>query len=188
MSLQLSELGSVSIVGGNYLYMKGNAADCAYIIASGCIAIIKHVGDVTIEIARLYPGELVGDLSVIQGKRTREHSALAVDTSRMYRIPAELLRTKISSSDPFVQGVIRILMGQIRDYETRFVRRPNSLRDSVVLSRAIARGFLSFAEMHAKDRDMSELVKNANSILSALEAISKLPLNYIDKKHDVIFE
>jgi NTE family protein len=74
------ELALLVLPGGTPLFRQGEAADAAYLVASGCLGVFRHQEDEVDEpilIAEITPGNIVGEMSLLsESERTRSVAAL----------------------------------------------------------------------------------------------------------------
>lgn len=94
---------SVHLAGGEVLFCKGDRSEGGYIVVSGCIAL--RTGDERGSILYVYPGSLVGELSLITSIE-RSAEAVAQERTELRRIRrADLAR--ILRKDPLSAARLR---------------------------------------------------------------------------------
>ena len=94
---------SVHLAGGDVLFRRGDRSEGGYIVVSGCIAL--STGDERGSILYVYPGSLVGELSLITSIE-RSAEAVAQERTELRRIRrADLAR--ILQKDPLSAARLR---------------------------------------------------------------------------------
>jgi len=51
---------------GETIYSEGEASDCAYIIASETVEVLRSMGEAVVPLAHLKMGQIFGEIGVIQ--------------------------------------------------------------------------------------------------------------------------
>ncbi|NVK20644.1 MAG: cyclic nucleotide-binding domain-containing protein [Methylocystaceae bacterium] len=99
---------------GRRIFNEGEAGDFAYIVETGEIGIYKKIAGSEVEIATLNPGEIFGEIAVLDG-RERLASAIALTESTLIIVSRETLEQRIKSADKFVKTLLSIFMTNLRD-------------------------------------------------------------------------
>ena len=85
----------------------------AYIIQSGGVELYKGDGNNKKIIAKIGPGAIFGEMSLID-KRHRAASAMATEATVVIIINEAMFQDKLSKTDPFIRGLLGILTDTIR--------------------------------------------------------------------------
>ncbi len=91
-------LERVRVPEGGTAIREGEPADDCYAIIEGRASVITQVDGQTLELARLEPGDVFGEMSLFE-QRPRSTSVIAVSALDLVRIPASACRT-IEEKDP----------------------------------------------------------------------------------------
>lgn len=127
----LSTLGAAAeelvLVRGDVIFEEGSAPDAMYVVIEGriAIAIANEVDDRESVITLMGPGELFGDLGILDGG-PRSAGARAIEPSRVLRIPAATVLKTLTGDADMLWNVVRMLAGRIRNMD-------EALADSVFL-------------------------------------------------------
>lgn len=113
---------------GDILFRDGDAGDAAFIVESGQIGIYKMVEGEQVELAVLNPGELFGEMAIIDGSK-RMAFAVAKEETVVVEIPAKTLEQKLAKSDPFLRAIMKILVNSLRSVHQAYMRRARSVTD-----------------------------------------------------------
>lgn len=127
---------------GRRIFNEGEAGDVAYIVETGEIGIYKEIEGTEIEITTLNPGEIFGEIAVLDGKE-RLASAIALQDSTLIVVSPDTLEDRISKADKFVKTLLSIFMTNLRDthrtynnpkhnfdgHITSVTRHTNAMRD-----------------------------------------------------------
>lgn len=137
------------LAAGEVVFRQGDTADMAYLIEEGSIQ-IRHDGQGQCEalpLALLGPGEVFGELGVIDGE-PRSATAIAQVPTRLVTVRAEKIRQSIARADPFFAELMRKLVGRLR--KTRAVGNADVM--TALQSSRIGPGF----EEILRERDIAE--------------------------------
>jgi CRP-like cAMP-binding protein len=151
---------------GEILFKDGEPGNAAFIVESGCVGIFKLVDGEEVELATLNPGELFGEMAIIDGSR-RMANAVAKEQTVVVEIPAKTLETKLAKADPFLRAIMKILVNSLRSVHQAYMRRARSLTDYMNAIQYHIQGF----RLYLTRLDEDEMTKAG---LQKLEQIDKL--------------
>ncbi|MGJ3258603.1 MAG: cyclic nucleotide-binding domain-containing protein [Rhodospirillales bacterium] len=151
---------------GEILFKDGEPGNAAFIVESGCVGIFKLVDGEEVELATLNPGELFGEMAIIDGSR-RMANAVAKEQTVVVEIPAKTLEAKLAKSDPFLRAIMKILVNSLRSVHQAYMRRARSLTDYMNAIQYHIQGF----RLYLTRLDEDEMTKAG---LQKLEQIDKL--------------
>ncbi|MFN3075879.1 MAG: cyclic nucleotide-binding domain-containing protein [Alphaproteobacteria bacterium] len=160
---------------GKKIFSQGERGDAAYVVESGRIAIYKNVNDRKVHLATLIKGALFGEMAVIDGS-ARMASAVALEPSVLVRIPASVVEQKLLKVDPFIKGLIGILMDNLRNVHKVYVARPRSAQDFIKLlsdSSAIVRQYTNVVDMNQFSVDMAKRLDQLIVLIDEIKALSE---------------
>ena len=95
------------------IFEAGDRADSVYLIISGEIGIFLPTNNSLKPDFLLGENEIFGEMGVID-KALRVGKAVAISNVNLIKIGQHEFNDKLSNSDPFVTGLIRILVTRIR--------------------------------------------------------------------------
>ncbi|MBO6521496.1 MAG: cyclic nucleotide-binding domain-containing protein [Rhodospirillales bacterium] len=151
---------------GDVLFRDGDPGDAAFIVESGQIGIYKMVEGEQVELAVLNPGELFGEMAIIDGSK-RMAFAVAKEETVVVEIPAKTLEQKLAKSDPFLRAIMKILVNSLRSVHQAYMRRARSVTDYLNAVQYHTQGF----RLYLTQLDENELTKAG---LGKIEQIDKL--------------
>lgn len=114
-----------TLTSGEYLFREGDAPDSAYLIEEGSVDIVSRAAGRPLLIARLGPGDLIGEMSAIDNS-SRTASAIAVTDSVLLVIDNEQIADRLTTADPIVR---MLLEGQMKRYRSMLALLRGRLRD-----------------------------------------------------------
>ena len=97
---------------GEYLFREGDSPDSAFLIEEGAVEIHSGHGRNRFVLARLGPGDLLGEMAVVD-RAPRTGSALAVTDCVLLVIEGDQIEDRLASSDPIIR---MLLKGQMKRY------------------------------------------------------------------------
>lgn len=151
---------------GELLFKDGDPGDAAFIVDSGCIGIFKLVEGEEVELAVLNPGELFGEMAIIDGSRRMAH-AVAKEESVVIEIPAKTLEAKLAKSDPFLRAIMKILVNSLRSVHQAYMRRARSVTDYLNAMQYHIQGF----RLYLTRLDEDEMTKAGMQKLAEIDRL-----------------
>jgi signal transduction histidine kinase len=101
---------------GQVLAAEGDPGDALYAIAAGELEVVKQSRSAEVPIARLGPGEIVGEMAVLEA-RARNASVRAVVASRVIEICRDDVLELVQTRPSAALSIIRTVMGRLRNTE-----------------------------------------------------------------------
>ena len=95
------------------IFNEGDSGDCAFIIELGRVEIYTTDGDVETPISILGPGEIFGEMAVIDVSK-RSASARSVGDTKLTIVYREQLISRIKEADAIVRLLISVLLNRVR--------------------------------------------------------------------------
>lgn len=101
---------------GEKIFREGAPGSRAYIIQSGNVDIVKEVNGENVVVGNVGPGGIFGEMALID-EEPRMASAVVSDTCVCIIVTSALFQKKLGSLDPFLGGVLRVLVENIRSIQ-----------------------------------------------------------------------
>ncbi|RAU21226.1 protein kinase [Paramagnetospirillum kuznetsovii] len=181
------KLEKLTIPAGTVLFRQGDEGDAAYILEKGKVVIFQQVEGQRVELDSIKPGEIFGEMAVID-RSIRMATAVAALDSSVTRIPEPLFARKLGATDKFVHALVTMFIKNIRSSHRIFVRRPRSFRDNIKLIRHFAFNIKRYANL----MDDRPLADEMLGVLAKLEhnlgELAEIGQRAKDKRHDHIIE
>ncbi len=98
---------------GALVFSEGDPGDCAYIVEAGEVDITVADGDQHLKLATRVPGELFGEMAIIDDK-PRSASARAVADCTLLMITRDQLNQRIARTDPILRMCINVVLDHLR--------------------------------------------------------------------------
>jgi signal transduction histidine kinase len=113
----------LSVAGGAEIFKEGDAGDALYVIKSGSVQISAVIGEGERQVlSRLPPGELFGELAIIDNQ-PRSATALAEVETTVYVIPREAMIEMLTSSPQFSFSMMREITQRLREFNRQYIRQ-----------------------------------------------------------------
>ncbi len=108
-------MGSVTreLFAGEVLYRQGDPSDCAWLIERGAIELVSVQGRRTISHGVLGPGDLIGELGMLDGA-PRSATATARAETTLLAIEHDQFLERLVSGDPIVRTLVDSLLRRTR--------------------------------------------------------------------------
>ena len=98
---------------GEVLYRQGDASDCAWLIEQGAVELVSVQGRRTVQHGVLGPGELIGELSMLDGA-PRSATATARGDAVLLAVEHDQFLERLESGDPIVRTLVDSLRRRMR--------------------------------------------------------------------------
>jgi EAL domain-containing protein (putative c-di-GMP-specific phosphodiesterase class I) len=98
---------------GEWLFREGDEGDTAFVIENGLLEICRVEDGRTERIAQLGPGDLIGEMSLID-KMPRSASAFARLPTRLRVITGDHLSEKLADADPLLRLLLKMILKRYR--------------------------------------------------------------------------
>lgn len=98
---------------GDRIFKEGEEGNMAYIVQSGEIEIYREIDGVETILGKVGQGGIFGEMALVDAK-PRMAGARASKGSTIIVVTREMFEQKLAKSDPFIRGLLNILVGNIR--------------------------------------------------------------------------
>jgi EAL domain-containing protein (putative c-di-GMP-specific phosphodiesterase class I) len=99
---------------GQRIFSQGDAADCAYIIERGRVAVLVAGGGRETKIAERGPGDLFGEMAIIDSM-PRTASVQALEECVLLQLTKLQIARRVEAADPVVRLILDVLLARFRD-------------------------------------------------------------------------
>lgn len=103
---------------GDVLFRQGESSRELYVIRSGSVRVSKEEGGVEIELARVGPGEVVGEIAAIDAG-VRSASVVALEETEVFCVDGEQLRATLGKVPEWFRKIAAILVQRLREVDKR---------------------------------------------------------------------
>jgi CRP/FNR family cyclic AMP-dependent transcriptional regulator len=162
-----------------------NLGDAAYIVEEGEVAIFQVLGDEMYEIGIIHPGEMFGEMSMIDGGR-RMATAIACRRTSVKRIPKTVFDRKLHDADIFVKGILKFFLRHIRSSHQYTQVKPRSLRDQMRYLKRTGENLRNYVGQVEDAAMNAELSAAFTQLDAAISRVEKATENVPDSRHDVV--
>ena len=101
---------------GEVVAAEGDDGDTLFVITAGELEVVKRSRSSDVPIARLGPGEIVGEMAVLEGS-PRMATIRAVEPSRIIRISRDVVLELVRTRPSAALSIIRTVTGRLRSTE-----------------------------------------------------------------------
>lgn len=105
---------------GDVILNEGEVGDRAYVVRSGAVAITSIQGGTPVQLAELGPGELFGEMSLID-QQSRSATATALEDTEALVIDRSRVEFDLARSEPLIQFLLRVLVARLRSTDSHLV-------------------------------------------------------------------
>ena len=106
-------MSEISLKPEQYLLREGEESHEMYFVKSGTMAVFKIKNNSEQQIGTIYAGELVGEMSFLDGK-PRSASVRAISECELVVIPQEKLESVIKKQPNWYQALVKTLVDRLR--------------------------------------------------------------------------
>ncbi|TXH06356.1 MAG: EAL domain-containing protein [Nevskiaceae bacterium] len=112
--IAVATLLSRNVRAGEQIFAEGDAADCAYVVETGEVEIHARIDDRVECIAVVGPGDLLGEMAVVDDAPRSATAIAAVDT-RLTPIDRSQLSSRLQTADPIVRLLLDVVLNRLRN-------------------------------------------------------------------------
>ncbi len=105
--------GPIQLQKGDLLFDDGAESNAMYVVKTGCIAIVKKKGKSEIELARIMPGQLFGEMAFFDNK-PRSAGARAVQKSIVVALPFVALHAQFRKFPEWLKAMVKTVNDNLR--------------------------------------------------------------------------
>lgn len=99
---------------GDIIFHQGNPSDCAFIIGSGSVEIVKETTEGEKVIGKLNENEIFGEMGLIDGQ-PRSATARALEDSVMYVINRNSFDILVQKNPKALLPILKVLTSRLRE-------------------------------------------------------------------------
>jgi CRP-like cAMP-binding protein len=108
----------LNLEAGNYLMREGEESNEMYYLSSGTLGVFKRKGDAEQQIGTIYSGELVGEMSFIDGE-PRSATVKALGDCELKVIPKDALQRYLGGQPKWYKALVQTLLDRLRRANSR---------------------------------------------------------------------
>ncbi|HEY5629711.1 MAG TPA: ATP-binding protein [Candidatus Limnocylindrales bacterium] len=146
------------LTAGQVVAAEGDEGDALYVIAEGELEVVKRSRSSEVPLARLGPGEIVGEMAVLEGK-PRNATIRAVVPSRTIRVGRDIVLELVRTRPSAALSIIRTVTGRLRSTESLLRER----------EKLAALGTLSAGLAHELNNPAAAVQRSAGLLREALD-------------------
>ncbi len=109
------------------IFSEGDAADCAYLVEDGWVEILAENGDRQKSLSMIGPGEIFGEMGVIDGS-PRSATAVAAENCRLLRVSAAEFHALLGRHEPFHAELLGKVVARFRDAQKGHLSGTSTVR------------------------------------------------------------
>lgn len=117
------------LAAGDWIFRQADPGDYAFVIESGWVEVTHGIGESSEVLARIGPGELLGEMALIDGN-PRSASARAATEVRLRQVSFEQLSERLDSADPMLRLLLKVMLSRYRDVLSPGSERPLDPNDA----------------------------------------------------------
>ena len=172
---------------GETVFVQGDHGDSAFLLEAGRITIRQVIDGRALELDAVEPGEIFGEMAVLDGGR-RLATATAAQDSVVARLRASGFRHRLEGADRFLRALVMMVIKNIRSSHRVFLRRPRSFRDHVRQMNALSLNVRRFAARLPADEGGGRLVEVLDRLDAALGDLADLASVCRDQRQDIVLD
>lgn len=151
---------------GSVVMRQGDGGNCAFLIQSGQVRVLSESAGRVVELARLGPGQIFGEMALVLDEK-RSATVEAVEDTNLIVVTRKTFDEKLKKSDPTIRAIVPMLMKRIVQGNNAVMNRQGSALDLIEAADSIYRN-LAAAQPTAQHRKTLEV-----SVLPKLEEFKK---------------
>ncbi len=161
---------------GQTLIKEGEYGQQAYLIQSGEVSVSISKDGAEVEVARLGPGQILGEMALIFDS-PRTASIKAVSDCNLIIIGRQQFQEKLQASDPTIRAIVKMLSSRVLDTNNSLINKKGGLGDLKDAARVIYQNI-------AAGLPQNQAWNFKNTVLPQLEALFDSIENFKDRYND----
>jgi signal transduction histidine kinase len=146
------------IQAGQVLIREGSPGDAVYIIEEGEFEVTKRAGDQELIITRRGPGEVIGEMALLDGS-ARSATVRALGDSRVLRIAQDTFQEMLAYSPSARKAILQNVGGRLRSIESTLMQH----------EKMAALGGLAAGLAHELNNPSAAIRRNADHLRNSLD-------------------
>jgi CRP-like cAMP-binding protein len=157
---------------GELLFQEGDAGTSMFVLQSGRVRVYRTIGATEVTIAHLGPGELFGEMAVLEGL-PRTATAVAAEPSVVVELDRQVFEDMVRENGEIALRILRKLSGRLREADQKIdtFLTASSETVTVELLRGLAQGDPKDWRALRGDFDVSVLAQLAGVSLREAESM-----------------
>lgn len=170
---------------GEVLFREGDPGSAAFIVNSGSIGIYKVLEGEEVELATLNPGELFGEMAIVDGSKRMAY-AVAKEESVVVEVPASTVEARLQKIDPFLRALMKILVKNLRSVHQAYMRRARSITDYINAMQYHSQGFRLYMMRMNDDQVSKAGLEKIDKIDALLDSLRKEFKDHPDRRDNAL--
>jgi CRP-like cAMP-binding protein len=177
---ELASVETTQVPKGKVVFRQGDKADAAYLVESGSVGIFREVDGRRVPIATIGPGDLFGEMAVIDGS-PRSATAYVIEDATLKVIAVKTMIETMRAADPFIRTLIHMLMNNLRTVHDTHTPRTRNLADSVVALGRCGEALANFLQSGIEPELKAALAPKLKDYDAALSELRQITTAYRDR-------
>jgi len=159
---------------GEHLFEEGQEGDSMFVLQSGRVRVFRRVGKTEVTLANLGPGELFGEMAVLEGL-PRTATAVAAEATVVVELNRQVFEEMVRENGEIALRVLRKLSGRLREADQKIDTFLAASSESVTveLLRGLAQGDAKDWRALPSEFDVSVLAQLAGVSLHEAEEMER---------------
>ncbi len=157
---------------GQTIIREGDYSHEAFLIQSGEVSVYITKGQEQIELARLDPGQIVGEMAFIfDGPRTASVKA-TMDTNLIV-ISRQQFQDKLKESDPTVRAIVQMLSKRIVDSNNTLLNKKSDLEDLKETAHTIYQNIIVKLSLNQQRNFQNTVFPHLQALMESLDTFKE---------------
>ena len=116
--------GRRELEAGEVVFLEGQEIDKSYVVLQGHVdIIIRNPEGTEIAVDQLGPGELFGEIALLQKNRKRTATVIAVDNCTLLEIDRKVFDARLAKADPLLRFVLDHMTRRLVNTTQRYIAK-----------------------------------------------------------------
>jgi CRP/FNR family transcriptional regulator, cyclic AMP receptor protein len=129
VSQSSSSNGPVNLAKGQLLFDEGTPSDAMYVVKSGAISIVKKKGTSEIELAKVMPGQLFGEMAFFDDKPRSAGARATKDGTVVIALPFKSLHAQFRQFPEWLKAMVKTVNENLRTANKRIKELERSVAE-----------------------------------------------------------
>ena len=106
---------------GQYIFREFEVGDLAFVVKSGGVEIVKMIDGDEDVLGTIGQGGIFGEMALIDDKPRMASARAVSEGTSVIVVTRDLFNSKLRKTDPFIKGLLNVLVGHIRSMSAKGV-------------------------------------------------------------------
>lgn len=159
----------------DYIFKAGDLSQDIYLIKAGSVLLYQIHHGKEIEIAKMYPGDIFGEMAIL-GQSYRSATARVIEDALIHVIPYETVENTLKNNPIWINALIKLLTKRLVDMTQKYNEQVSAYHPFKYLNHVLQAKLSAGEKMEKITREFHEILleKSYEDTIELIENIGDL--------------